>query len=424
MNVVLGVVIGSAIFLVPATLLRPQPSPLAALLAVGFAGVLSWFGALAYAEIGAMLPDTGGEYVYLRESWGGLAAFLLGWGFFWVIQSGGIAALSVGFATLLGSVVPMGPWQAKAVAVGLIAVLTAINVTGVQSGARFTNVLNVLKVGGMVWMIGAIAVTPARAEVHWTWPADWTFLQFSAALVPALWAFEGWNMLPCVAGELRNPQRNLPRAQGLALGLVLVLYALALWMYLRMLPVGEIVRTESAATAAITRALSPAAVFWVTLTMLTALVSSTNSSILGGARVYYAQALDGLFFRPFAKVQARFKTPWFSLVMHGVWSAVLAASGTYETLFSYCIFGAWIFYGLTVAGVLVLRRKYPERPRPYRVFGYPWAPLLFVATSAAFVLSCFVTNPVSSFIGLALIASGVPFYFFWRRRARHNDRSA
>jgi APA family basic amino acid/polyamine antiporter len=413
-SLVIGAVIGSAIFLVPAPPHPPPPSALAAMLTMAFAGVLSWFGALAYAELGAMHPDTGGEYVYLRQSWGPLAAFLLGWAFFWVIQSGGIAALAVGFSSLLGSVLPLSPLAAKSLPVALILLLTTINILGVRGGATVSNLFNILKLSGLAWMIVAVLAQPASTHIDWSFPTNWTPIQFSAALVPALWAFEGWNLLPCVAGELRHPQRDLPKALALGLGLIIAIYCLSLWIYLRVLPVSEIVHTESAATAAVARALSPTAALWVTITMLMALVSSTNSCILAAARVYYAQAQDRLFFQPFARVHPTHKTPAFSLAVQGLWSAILAASGTYETLFSYCTFGAWIFYSLTVAGVILLRRQRPGAARPYRVLGYPWAPILFVTIASAFVISCFITNPGSSSIGLALIASGVPFYLYWR----------
>ncbi|MGJ5813219.1 APC family permease [Paludibaculum fermentans] len=415
-SLVVSAVIGSAIFLIPATLLRPQPSPLAAMLAMVFAGLLSWFGALAYAEMGAMFPDTGGEYVYLRESWGRLSAFLLGWSFFAVIQGGGLAALAVGFSTLLGGVVPLTPWTAKAVAVSLLMGLTFVNVLGVRQGAWFGHVMNAIKLSGLLWMIVTIATRPAAAALDWSWPRNWTLLQFSAALVPALWAYEGWNMAPCVAGEMVDARRTLPRALGIGLGVVMAVYCVSLWVTMRALPVPQILATTAAGTSAVQTVLGGGAALWVTLTILFALVGCTNSCILGAARVYYAQARDGLFFEPFGRVHPRFRTPAFSLIAHGVWSSLLVFTGTYETLISYCTFGAWIFYALVVAGVMLLRRRNPSTTRPYRVWGYPWTPMIFIAVAAAFILSCFITTPGSSFAGLALILSGIPLYLYWRRR--------
>lgn len=416
-SLVVSAVIGSAIFLIPATLLRPQPAPLAAMAAMAFAGLLSWFGALAYAEMGAMFPDTGGEYVYLRESWGPLAAFLLGWSFFAVIQGGGLAALAVGFSTLLGGVVPLTPWLSKAIAVGLLMGLTFVNILGVRQGAWFGNAMNLVKLSGLLWMIAAVAVRPSTHALDWSWPTHWTPLQFSAALVPALWAYEGWNMAPCVAGEMLDARRSLPRALATGLGLIIAVYCVSLWVTMRALPVDRILATTAAGTTAVQTVLGGGAAVWVTLTILFALVGCTNACILGAARVYFAQARDGLFFAPFGRVHPRFHTPAFALLAHGVWSSLLVFTGTYETLISYCTFGAWIFYALVVAGVLMLRRRRPGAVRPYRVWGYPWTPLLFLAVAIAFVLSCFVTTPGSSFAGLALILSGIPLYLYWRRRA-------
>lgn len=387
------------------------------MLAMMFAGVLSWFGALAYAEMGAMFPDTGGEYVYLRESWGPLSGFLLGWSFFAVIQGGGLAALAVGFSTLLGGVMPLTPWAGKLVAVALLMGLTFLNVLGVRQGALLGNAMNLIKLSGLLWMIAAVAARPSAQPLDWGWPAHWTPLQFSAALVPALWAYEGWNMAPCVAGEMLDARRSLPRALGLGLGIVIVVYGASLWVTMRALPVEQIVGTSAAGTTAVQTVLGGGAAIWVTMTILFALVGCTNSCILGAARVYFAQARDGLFFAPFGRVHPRFRTPAFSLVAHGVWSSLLVFTGTYEALISYCTFGAWIFYALVVAGVMLQRRRNPGQARPYRVWGYPWTPLLFLAVAVTFVLSCFITTPGSSFAGLGLILSGIPLYIYWRRRA-------
>ncbi len=386
------------------------------MLVMVFAGLLSWFGALAYAEMGAMFPDTGGEYIYLRESWGPLPGFLLGWSFFAVIQGGGLAALAVGFSTLLGGVMPLSHWEGKLVAVGLLMSLTFLNVLGVRQGAWFGNAMNLVKLTGLLWMITAVATRPSTAPLDWSWPTQWTPLQFSAALVPALWAYEGWNMAPCVAGEMLDARRSLPRALGIGLGAVIVVYCASLWVTMRALPVERILATTAAGTTAVQTVLGGGAAIWVTLTILVALVGCTNTCILGAARVYFAQARDGLFFSPFGQVHPRFRTPAFSLVAHGVWSSLLVFTGTYETLISYCTFGAWIFYALVVAGVMLLRRRRPGHVRPYRVWGYPWTPLAFLVVAVGFVLSCFITTPGSSLAGLALIASGIPLYLYWRRR--------
>jgi APA family basic amino acid/polyamine antiporter len=412
---VVGGVVGSAIFLIPATLLRPQPSPLAGMLVLVAAGVLSYIGALAYGELGAMYPETGGEYVYLREIYGPLAGFLLGWTFFLVIQSGGIATLAVGFSTLLATLIPLSDWQGRAASVLLIGALTAINYAGLRPGARTNNLFTLLKLTGLVWMMAAVWTHPRTTTSSWDWPAGWNWWQFSAALVPALWAYEGWNMTAFVAGEIRDPQKNLPRALTAGLAAVVLVYCVSFAVYLRVLTPGEIVRDASVATSAVRRVLGDAGALWVTLTMIAAVVGCTNTCILTCARVYFAQASDGLFFGPFARVHPRFHTPAVSLWAQAVWAGVLAWTGSYELLFSYVTFGAWIFYGLAVAGLIVLRRRRPEARRPFRMWGYPALPLLFVGVAAAFVVSTIIGNPVSSLVGLGIMAAGIPLYLLRSR---------
>jgi basic amino acid/polyamine antiporter, APA family len=415
-SMVVGGVVGSAIFLIPATLLRSQPSPLAGMLVLAAAGILSYFGALAYGELGSMYPETGGEYVYLREIYGPLAGFLLGWTFFLVIQSGGIATLAVGFSTLLGTLIPLNERQARAASILLIGVLTAINCAGVRPGARVNNFFTLLKLSGLLWMIGAVWAHPRSQTPSWDWPTGWTWWQFSAALVPALWAYEGWNMTAFVAGEIRDPQKNLPRALATGLAAVILIYCVSFGIYLRVLTPGEIVQDPSVATTAVRRVLGDTGALWVTLTMIAAVVGCTNTCILACARVYFAQASDGLFFSSFARVHPRFHTPAVSLWAQAVWSGLLAWTGSYEMLFSYVTFGAWIFYGFAVAGVIVLRRRNPDALRPFRMWGYPALPVVFVGVAAAFVLSTIIGNPGSSLIGLGIIAAGIPLYFLRVRR--------
>jgi basic amino acid/polyamine antiporter, APA family len=420
-SMVIGGVIGSAIFLIPASLLRPQPAPLAGMAVLVLAGLLSYFGALAYAELGAIYPQTGGEYVYLREIYGPLAGFLLGWTFFLVIQSGGIATLAVGFSTLLRTLVPLSDWQTRAASVLLITLLTAVNYYGVRTGARVNNLFTMLKLSGLLWMIVAVWTHPRMQTPDWSWPARWTWWEFSAALVPALWAYEGWNMTAFVAGEIRDPQKNLPRALATGLAAVVLVYCVSFWIYLRVLSPAEMVQNPSVATAAVRRVLGENGSLWVTLTMIAAVVGCTNACILACARVYFAQASDGLFFSTFARVHPRFHTPSVSLWAQAAWSALLAWSGSYELLFSYVTFGAWIFYGLAVTGVVILRRRRPELSRPFKVWGYPALPMAFVAVAAAFVGSTLITKLGPSLIGLGIIASGIPLYLHRTRRIRQQS---
>ena len=413
-SLVVGTVIGSAIFLVPAEIARSLPGRGLTLLVWVVSGVLSFFGALAYAELGAMLPSTGGQYVYLRAAFGPLWAFLCGWTFFFVIQSGAIATLAVGFSIYLGYFMPMAPWASRAAAIGLIALLSWVNCRGVREGAWVQNLFTALKLGGLVVLIGAAFLTPPAAGPEAV-PTAFSPAAFGTAMIACLWAYEGWYALSFVAGEVRHPQRNIPRALAFGTGLVVLIYTLANLAYLRLLPVAEMARTSRVASTVAERAMGHYGAVLVALTVLFSIVGATNGSILSTSRVYFAQARDGLFFRAAGAIHPKYETPWVSICLQSGWAALLALSGSYELLFSFVMFGAWLFYGLTVLGVVVLRRRQPDLPRPYRMWGYPVTPLLFAATSFWLVWNTLFTAPLPSMAGVGIMASGVPVYYWWRR---------
>ncbi len=416
--IVVGTVIGSAVFIVPSSVAQSLPTIPTFLGVWVFTGLLSFFGALAYAELGAMMPTTGGQYVFLRQAYGPLPAFLCGWAFFLVIQSGSIATLATGFSIYLSYFVPLGPALAKVVAVALILALTFVNILGVRQGAAVQTTFTVLKLTGIaVLLASAFAASGKPAPVAAATTAPFAFSQFGVAMIACLWAYEGWYCLSFVAGEVKNPQRNIPIALALGVAAIMAIYVSANVAYLKVLPLGEIAETERVAATVAERTLGALGASFVSLTILLSIIGSTNGTILTAARVYFAQARDGLFFSRVAEIHPRFETPAFSLIFQGVWASILAASGTYETLFSYVVFAAWIFYGMTVTGVLILRRKEPDRERPYRMWGYPVTPVLFAAVSFWFVGNTLVTTPGPSLLGLAIIATGIPVYFYWRRGA-------
>jgi APA family basic amino acid/polyamine antiporter len=236
-------------------------------------------------------------------------------------------------------------------------------------------------------------------------------------MIACLWAYEGWNCLSFVAGEIKNPQRNIPLALGLGVAAIMGIYLSANLAYLHVLPLGEIADTPRVAATVAEHTLGVLGASFVSLTILLSIMGSTNGNVLTAARVYFAQARDGLFFDRVAEIHPRYRTPWVSLIFQGVWASILAASGSYEKLFEYVIFASWIFYGMTVTGVLILRRREPDRERPYRMWGYPVTPILFAGVSFWFVLNTLVTRPGPSLLGLAIIATGIPVYFYWRRSA-------
>lgn len=415
--IVVGTVIGSAVFIVPSSVaqnLHTVPSFLGVWV---FTGLLSFFGALAYAELGAMMPKTGGQYVFLREAYGPLPAFLCGWAFFLVIQSGSIATLAAGFSIYLSYFIPLGIASGRLVSVALILVLTLVNYRGVRQGAAVQKTFTVLKLGGIAILVASALFATRETTPAATAPAPFAFHQFGIAMIACLWAYEGWYCISFVAGEVVRPQRNLPLALALGVAAIMAIYLSANLAYLRVLPLGEIAEAPRVSATVAERTLGALGGSFVSLTILLSIIGSTNGTILTAARVYFAQARDGLFFSRAAEIHPRFETPGSSLLFQGVWASILAASGSYDKLFSYVIFAAWIFYGLTVSGVLILRRKQPHRERPYRMWGYPVTPLLFAAVSFWFVGNTLVTTPGPSLVGLAIIASGVPVYFYWRRGA-------
>lgn len=411
--------IGSAIFLVPNSVAQNLPSRNLILTIWIAAGVLSFFGALAYAELGAMMPATGGQYVYLRESFGPLWAFLCGWSFFLAARSGGIATVAAGFSIYFSYFVPLTPAQSRLVAAGLILALTWANYRGVRIGALVQNIFTALKVIGLAILIVSAFLGPKTA-VPSNPPAagGFSLSHFGVAMIACLWAYNGWYAVTLVAGEVKDPQRNLPRALMLGTALVIAMYLLANLGYLRILSVAEIAGAERVAATVAEKTMGGLGGTIVSLTILISTLGTSNGNMMTAPRLYFAQARDGLFFRQFGEIHPRFLTPSFSILGQGIWAAILALSGSYERLFSYSTFSFWVFYGMTVAGVLVLRRKRPDLERPYRMWGYPVTPIVFVVVAGWFVLNTLMAKPESSVIGVAIIAAGVPVYFLWARAGK------
>jgi APA family basic amino acid/polyamine antiporter len=414
--IVVGTIIGSGIFLVPNLVARNLPSPGWIIGVWIFTGALSFFGALAYAELGAMIPATGGQYCYLREAYGPLWAFLCGWTYFFVVISAAIAWLSISFANYLGYFFPLTPALSKVVAIALIATVTLVNYRGVTAGAAVQNTFTLMKVGGLAILIASAFLT-GRGAASVPAPGEFSISRFGVAMISCVLAYDGWVALSFVAGEVKNPKRNLPMALAGGLGLAIGIYVLANLAYLRVLSVAEIAASDRVGALAAERAMGPIGGSFVAFTILMSIIGAINGWAMTAPRIFFAQARDGLFFRRFAEIHPRYRTPGFSILMFGAWSALLALTGTYETLASYAMFAAWVFYGLTSMGVLVLRRKFPDRPRPYRMAGYPVTLLLFVAVAAGFVINTFIATPGPALVGTLLIVAGVPVYFFWAKSA-------
>jgi len=441
---VVGTVIGTGVFIKSAIMAQDAGSPLVVLAAWVAAGFLSLAGALTYAELGAMLPEAGGEYVYLRRSYGDLAAFLYGWMRFVVAGSGSIAILAVGFATFLSAIVPMDAVWARAtytllgstkqwrfgvtqvVAIGAIVLFTIVNCFTVIVGGRIQTALTILKVGGIAVVIFGIAfLSPAADWAHLTSASD-THVSgvatFGLAMLAALWAYDGWNNMPMAAGEVSDPGRNVPRALIGGMVAVMVIYCSANLAYFYALPWVDVLGSNSTAhpdalpiaTKAAQTAFGEAGGKLMSIAFVFSALGALNGSTLTGARVPYAMARDGLFATRAGTLNPHTHVPVAALLMQAAWACVLAASGTYDQLTDYVIFASWIFYGLVTSAVIVLRVREPELPRPYRTVGYPVVPLVFVAVALWLLVNTLMNRPVESVAGLLLIALGLPVYGYFR----------
>ena len=420
---IIGTVIGSGIFLVPATILRNVGNSVALAMGVWLVGgMLSLLGALSYGELSAMKSDAGGLYVYIRDCFGPFPAFLFGWTLFLVISSGSVATLAVAFSNYLGEFVTLTPWMAKLVSVAAIGVISVVNVRGTRQSANLLNVATTIKILALLSMSSAL-LWLGKTPIHLTAgatspsPAGSLFSGFGLAMISVLWAYEGWQYATYSAGETVNARRNYPLAFLVGSAALMFIYLFANIGYLAALGADGVVGSNRVAATAVARAIDPAIAKLVTITILISIFSAANSVVLTSPRVYYAMAKDGLFFKRLSEVHPRFGTPAFAVIAAAAWSAVLAASGTFEQLLTYVVFTSWIFYALAAACVFVYRKREPNAERPYRVVGYPFTPLIFVVTAGALVANAMVAQPRRAAIGLGIVLLGAPVYLIWRRGA-------
>jgi APA family basic amino acid/polyamine antiporter len=418
-----GTVIGSGIFLTPGIVLRETGGrPALALLVWTVAGVISLLGALTYAELGAMKPDAGGLYVYLRDAFGPLSAFLYGWASFAVIASGTVAALAVAFSGYFGQLVPLGAVPPQVISVLVIVVFALINIAGTRKGSLVQNLGTFAKAGGLI-LLSALLIATGSLATAFTKdasrvPVPSLAAGIGAAMIATLWAYEGWQYVTFSAGEARDPQHTFPRAISAAtLGLV-VLYLLANLGYLAALGPAAMAASEQIAADAVATALGPGLATLVGVLILVSIASALNGILLTAPRKYFAMARDGVFFARLAEVHPRTVTPVFAIAGLAVWAAVLAATGTFVQLLTYVVFTGWIFYALGALSIFVYRRRVPDASRAFRTPGYPVTPLVFVVAATLLVLNTLVTQPGRAFAGLALVALGAPAFYFWRSRTR------
>jgi APA family basic amino acid/polyamine antiporter len=442
---VFGLVVGSAVFMVtggPDGAARLVPSPGGLLLVWIVGGIISFAGALVFAELGAAMPNAGGQYLFLRAAYGDLIGFLYGWTLFTVIHTGTLAALAVGYAEYFGAFVPglgtdhlvatlslpllgtlpISAGQLNAVAV--IVFLSVVNYLGVKEGTVFQGIVTVMKIAAFAGFIVCGLAFGTGSFSHFvppfgsaTSPGGSSFGALVLAMVAMLWAYEGWNNITFTAGEIRDPQRNLPLSLVLGMSAVTLVYVAMNVVYLYAMPVADMFATPRIGEAAAGRLFGDWGARAMSLAVLVSVFGCISATVISGPRVFYAMARDGLFFRRLAEIHPRFRTPGPAIVLQGIWSAALCLSGTYTRLYTFVVFAAVLFYALAGASVIVLRIRHPEWPRPYRTWGYPWTPLLYVGVCVVVLVSTLVSQPKESGIGLAILGLGLPAYLFWRRRA-------
>jgi len=441
--IVVGTMIGTGIFLKPSEMAAEGRSVSVVFAAWIAGGLLSLFGAISYAELGAAMPEAGGEYAYLRRAFGPVWGFLFGWMHSIVGRPASAAAIAAGLLRFWSFLTPAiaAPiyvfhlrlpffaqhhsefaftW-AQPLAVAALVLMTFINYLGVRFGGGVQVTLTLLKVASVLAIIAAgfALARGSSANFHPLWPGSlgWgTFGGFLAALAASLWAYDGWEDLNLVGSEVRDPARNIPRALVGGVLFTAVVFMLFNAVCFYALPFGEVARSQHVASDVVESFAGHGAALWITLAMVVSALGTLNSSILSGARVDYAMARDGLFFRMAARVHPKFRTPGNALIFQCALASVMALSGTFEDLTSLFVFATWIFYGLAVIALLRLRRTEPDLARPYRAFGYPLLPGLFVAGAVALTTSLWLARPVRSTMGLALILFGLVFFRYWQRR--------
>jgi len=432
-----GGIIGSGIFLTAQDVALNTRTPLL-FLAVWALGLLITMPAcFAFAEMGAMFPDAGGQYVYMREAYGEFVAFLYGWMIFTVSIGGTIAALAAGFSLYFGSVFPalgadhtvltLGGFaltRGHLVALSAIAVQTVINIFGVRQGAILQNIATWIKFAAIAAFVLLGLAVGKGSWTHYSMPipaaagSPGMLAGIGVALIAVFWAYDGWVYITWVAGEVKDPQRNLPRSLILGLLIVGVIYLAINAVYLYALPMSGIARETAVAQAAAVSMFSSGAARWLALMIALSCFGAMASCILSGARVYYAMAEDGVFFHALARVHPRWHTPVMSLVLQAVWAGALALSGRYDQLFTYVMFMMVLSYVMTTAGLFVLRRKRPNAERPYRCAGYPWLPAIYVVLGGLWFFNALFERPKEALAGIGIVLLGVPFYFYWRRQKK------
>lgn len=440
--IVIGSVIGSGIFLTPANVAATVQVPGVMIFVWILTGLLTLAGALTNAEIASEITDTGGQYVFFRVLYNDLIAFLYGWTTFIVYQTGSIAAIAVAFAKyfgffidfphlspalemwqlpLIGSIHPFADIGVKLTAIAAIMILAMINYFGVHFGGFVQNVFTFLKIAAIAGIVILGFTLGQGSSEHffplWGSPSSGSLLSaIGVAMIATLWSYDGWNGLTYLAGEIKEPQKNIPRALVWGTFIVMVIYAATNLAYLYVMPIEQIAQSNLVAADVMEKIFHGYGGAIISLCVMISAFGTVNATSMTTARAYFAMAKDKLFFSEFGKVHPKYRTPGKSLIIQGVWASILTLTGTYDQLFTYVIFAGWIFFALGALAVFIIRRKMPNANREFRVPGYPWVPIAFVFVASWFVVNTLLEKTSDSLVGLLLLLVGIPFYLYWKRQ--------
>ena len=443
-SLVIGGVIGSGIFMTAGFIAEYIPSPGLILIVWLVGGLITISGALSFAELGAMFPRTGGQYIYIREAYGPWAGFFFGWGFFWFIMCGGIATLGVAFAEFVGYFIPPLSTQSyifqlnlfgfsyslstgQLVAVGSILILSGVNYFGIKTGVVVQNIFTFLRLASVAAFVILGLMLGKKAgitnfdqifSVETGLSFDTLITLFGLALIAVFWTYDGWYSPNCTAEEIKKPERNIPLSLILGTLSITLIYLLMNLVYIMALPIDKMKGVTRIGELASNQLFGPTATHFFSAAIMISIFGCLSATIIYGPRVYYAMAKDRSFFKSMAYIHPRYRVPSKALVGQAIWSSLLCLSGTYKGLFEYVVFALVIFFALTGFAVIILRFKQPDRKRPYKTWGYPVIPLFFVIINLAVFFNTVINQPLKSTIGLIMLAMGIPAFLYWKKGAR------
>jgi APA family basic amino acid/polyamine antiporter len=427
--IAVGSTIGSGIFLTPSSIAAELQMPFWILAVWVVGGFMTLCGALTFAELGGMMPDAGGVYVYLTRGYGGLAGFLYGWAYFVVCNAGGIAALGIAFATYLSFFIPLGSLGVPLVAITGIILVTLLNIRGVKVGGVFSDIFTVLKlaaIGGLIvvgFTMGSGATTDFNASFG-ELPSGFA-AKFAVAMIGVLWSCGGWQHATFTSAEATDPKKSIPRALAMGSAIIVTVYVLTMVAYMLLLTPKQMGTSPRLATDAVSAAVGSIGASLVAIAIIISTFGTTGIYTLTAPRIYFAMARDGIFFRKVAAIHPKYGTPAFAILFQSGWAIFLILLwGTFESLVSYVVFTDYIFMALAATSIFLFRRRNPDAERPYRTLGYPFTPLVFILISGWVVIFTLIERPAQALAGLGFLALGIPVFLYWRRRSRAGEATS